>query len=103
MSVLREYIEQVVTELKVDHKFVKLLKVARDRKKASSINIDKLVDDWLARNSQLRLKPQEIRVAHRIAYDKFPELFDKFRDDAAAAKKALFISLSMYFKSRIAK
>lgn len=101
MSVLVEYIEQVVTELRRDHRFIKSLKAARVRQEFSASSIEQLVNEWVRIHDNLRLRPMEIRLARRVAQEKFPELYEKFRGDIHSAKKSLFITLSALFKNRI--
>ena len=92
MSVIREYIEQVVTELARDEKFIRHLKTVKSRQYAGVADIEKFVGEWLV--TQKGLTPVEVRLAHRLAVDKFPELLDKARNDITAAKKALFSLLT---------
>lgn|SRR6478609_1564819 len=101
MNVLLEYIEQVVTELKRDHRFIKTLKAVRVRREFSATSVERLVDEWVGLHSNLRLKPIEIRLARRVAQEKFPELYEKYRGDVNSAKKSLFITLSALLKRDI--
>lgn len=94
MTVLKEYIEQVLTELARDEKFIKTLKAARVHQAVPVVAIEKLADEWAA--MQRGLKPEEVRIARRLAIEHFPTLYDKFRGDQAAAKKALFSMLSSF-------
>ena len=99
MNVLSEYIEQVVTELAKDEKFIKTLKAARVTSVVPITNIEQLVDEWAS--SQKGLKYDEVRVAKRLAVERFPELYDKFRGDQTAIKKALFSMLNAFTKKRV--
>lgn len=92
MSVLRDYIQQVLTELKRDEKFIRTLKAARVHQVVPIVNIEKFADEWAA--TQRGLKPEELRLARRSALEYFPTLFEKFRGDQVAAKKALFSLLT---------
>lgn len=102
MTVLREYIEQVVTELARDEKFIRHLKASRARQVVDVATTERFADEWLA--SQRAVKPAEARLARRLAVDKFPELLERSRGDVTAAKRALFSMLSaVVIKKKVAK
>lgn len=101
MTVLKEYIEQVLTELARDEKFIKSLKAARVKSVVPVGDIERMADEWTY--MQRGLKPEEVRIARRIAVENFPPLYDKFRGDQVAAKKALFSMLSAFMKIKIDK
>lgn len=103
MFVLKEYIEQVVTELKRDHEFIKTLKKAKVRQQFTAASVERMVDEWVSLHAKFHLNPKEVRLAQRLAFEKFPELYEKFRGEVGLAKKSLFITLSTFFKNRIAK
>lgn len=102
MTVLREYIEQVVTELARDEKFIRHLKASRSRQVVGIAELERFADEWLA--TQRAVKPEEARLARRVAIDKFPELLERTRGDVTAAKRALFSVLaSTVIKKKAAK
>lgn len=100
MNELKEYIEQVITELSRDHKFIKQLKAARVHKDFSIANVERLVEEWATSHAKLKLSASDVRIAQRLAYERFPEIHDKHRGDIPSAKKSLFIMLSSFFKNR---
>lgn len=102
MTVLREYIENVLTELSRDEKFIRHLKASRARQVVSVMDQEKFADEWLA--TQRAVKPEEARLARRVAIDKFPELLERSRGDVIAAKRALFALLtSVVIKKKAVK
>ena len=92
MTLLKEYVEQVITELARDEKFIKSLKASRVRQSVPIANVEKLVDEWAM--TQRNLKPNDIRLAKRYAIEQYVELYEKFRGDLGSTKRALFSALN---------
>lgn len=101
MSVLREYVRDVLTELRKDDEFIKRLKAIKALTTVPITSIERMVDEWAG--VQRGLRPDERRLAQRIAIDKFPELYEKARGDEAAAKKSLHALLSKLVVRKAAK
>lgn len=92
MNVLREYVRDVLIELRKDDEFIKNLKAIKTYATVPVTSIERMVDEWAG--VQRGLRPDELRLAHRIAIDKFQELYKKVRGDEAAAKKLLHATLN---------
>lgn len=87
MSVLREYIEQVVSELARDEKFIRHLKAVKSQAVVGVGQVEQFVMEWA--KMQRGLKPNEVRVAVRLGIEKFPELMERSRGDVTLARKML--------------
>ena len=96
MSVLREYIEQVMTELARDEKFIRHLKAARSQKIVGVAEVERFVMEWVA--TQRGLKPAEVRNAVRVGIDKFPEMLERTRGDVTMARRMLIGLLNSLIK-----
>lgn len=94
MNPLREYVEHVLSELAKDEKFIKHLKASKTRQVVDVSHMEKFADEWLA--MQRNVKPAEVRLARRLAVDKFPEMFERARGDVTIAKRMLFSVLSSH-------
>lgn len=101
MSVLREYVRDVLAELRKDDEFIRHLKAIKTRATVPITSIERMVDEWAG--VQRGLRPNERRLAHRLAVDKFPELYEKARGDEAVAKKSLHALLSKLVVRKAAK
>lgn len=101
MSVLREYICDVLTELRKDDEFIRHLKAIKSRTIVPITSIESIVDEWAG--TQRGLRPDERRLAYRLAVDKFPELYEKAHRDEAMAKKSLHVLLNKLVPRKVAK
>lgn len=101
MSVLREYIRDVLVELRKDDEFIRHLKAIKARATMPIISIERMVDEWAG--MQRGLRPDERRLAHRIAADKFSELYEKARGNEAIVKKLLYALLNKHVIRKAAK
>lgn len=98
MDQLKQYIQTVLVELRKDDKFIQHLKNIKARTAVPLTSIEAMVGEWFKTRGDI--KPDEKRIALRVAIDKFPEMYAKSRGDVGVAKRMLYSTLNNTIKKK---